>query len=63
MNIDTCFHCQYCARCRVPGDLPRLERVCGRLEREGRQDHLVERLHSYLDSEQCPVATGCVDLR
>lgn len=57
-----CENCPFAHKCRVPHDLNRFSRVCLRLEQQGREDLLQQRLRYYLETGDCLVDRGHVDL-
>lgn len=60
--MSQCRNCSHRLTCRVPGDLMRFDAVAHRLEREQRAPLLRQRLNYYMESPDCLVAAGYVDL-
>ncbi len=60
--MNDCRQCQHQSRCRVPGDLQRFSRVVDRLDHDGRAPNLQRRLRHYIDTTDCLVDAGYVDL-
>ena len=57
--------CRTCPRrpsCRVPGELNRFHTVARRLEQEQREPLLRERLHYFVNHQDCLVEAGYVTL-
>lgn len=57
--------CRTCPRhpsCRVPGELNRFHAVVRRLEQEQREPLLRERLHYFVNHQDCLVEAGYVSL-
>jgi len=60
--MSQCRCCPKQSACRVPRELLRFDSVAHRLEQESRQPLLQERLHHYMNHQQCLVEAGYVDL-
>ncbi len=58
-----CVSCPKLPLCRVPRDMQVMDKVVHRLDEERRTGALRDRLHHYLDTDQCLVECGCVELR